>query len=95
MSTVIETRLNGYGPENGANGHNGTNGLNGIEMNEDGRWEEKFLPPPLRIDDKIRAQKVRHLLTNTIYYILFCCKLTKKLRWDALTCNQILIKTYL
>ncbi|XP_026317100.1 hexokinase-2-like [Hyposmocoma kahamanoa] len=66
MSTVIETRLNGYGPENGANGHNGTNGLNGIEMNEDGRWEEKFLPPPLRIDDKIRAQKIESRLSSLV-----------------------------
>lgn len=53
-------------PHNGTNGILGTNetngtlvtnGINGTNGVEDG-LEEQFLPPPLRLDDKIRAQKV-------------------------------------
>ncbi|XP_049881505.1 hexokinase HKDC1-like [Pectinophora gossypiella] len=65
MSTAVETRLNGHAEPNGMNGMNGV-GMNGVGVNGvngDGSWEAQFLPPPLRIDDKVRAQKIERVLS--------------------------------
>ncbi|KAJ0171224.1 hypothetical protein K1T71_013423 [Dendrolimus kikuchii] len=50
-----ETRVNGH--QVNGNGHPETNG-------DAQRWEDLFLPPPLRLDDKIRAQKIEARLSK-------------------------------
>lgn len=59
MSAAVESQsqpalnglLNGHRVEqNGTNGHHDTR-----------PWDQQFLPTALRLDDKIRAQKVRHV----------------------------------
>ncbi|KAL0809908.1 hypothetical protein ABMA28_010767 [Loxostege sticticalis] len=76
MSTAVENGVsNGVnGVSNGVNGvSNGVNGL--LEARRNGhapaahvhdRWDEQFLPPPLRIDDQARAQKINARLSDLI-----------------------------
>lgn len=70
MSTAVEngpsvTRVFMNGTTNGTNGTttNGTatngiaaNGTNGVLT-----WEQQFLPPPLQLDDRVRAIKVNFI----------------------------------
>ncbi|CAB3258720.1 unnamed protein product [Arctia plantaginis] len=66
MSTAVQTqvlngRMNGHTHSlNGdAHAHNGTNG-------DTSSWAEQFLPMPLKIDDKIRAQKIEARLRDVV-----------------------------
>lgn len=64
-----------------ANGTNGTNGTNGHV--EDQEWENKFLPPPLRLDDPARALKVHiYTICNLEQIITYICKkVLHKMMW--------------
>lgn len=62
-----------------ANGTNGTNGTNGHV--EDQEWENKFLPPPLRLDDPARALKV-HIYTICNLEQIITLNLQKSLTQD-------------
>ncbi|KAJ2939990.1 hypothetical protein O0L34_g6699 [Tuta absoluta] len=73
MSTKVDTKCNGHAETNGVNGtaingHNGVHGLKNANGNvvKDTSWEEQFLPPPLDIDDKVRAQKIESALSGLI-----------------------------
>lgn len=63
MSTAVDSALGrvglGRSPDAPLNGH-------AAPDHENGNWDEQFLPPPLRIDDYNRAQKIESRLSGLV-----------------------------
>lgn len=61
---ALNGRVNGHRAQGGAQAgaQGGAEGARANGHHDPRPWEQQFLPASLRLDDKIRTQKVTHLL---------------------------------